>query len=94
MKKIKFLDKQLIWTETELTPEEHHKIKMTTLMKYKIMRVRAKISFMAFKNSKTVPEMIFDEIMKSYLQVAKLKEEELGDLSDQFELFRMNDHAF
>jgi hypothetical protein len=36
-------------------------------MKYKIMRVRAKISFMAFKNSKTVPEMIFDEIMKSYL---------------------------
>lgn len=49
---------------------------------------------MAFKNSKTVPEMIFDEIMKSYLEVAKLKEEELGDLSDQFELFRMNDHAF
>ena len=38
--------------------------------------------------------MIFDEIMKSYLEVAKLKEEELGDLSDQFELFRMNDHAF
>lgn len=32
--------------------------------------------------------------MKSYVTLAKLKEDELGDLADQFELFRMNDHAF
>lgn len=32
--------------------------------------------------------------MKSFQQVAQQKETELGDLKDQFELFRMNDHAF
>ena len=45
-------------------------IKRTTLMKYKIMRVRAKISFMAFKKNMTVFEMIFDQIMKSFLAIA------------------------
>lgn len=37
---------------------------------------------------------MFDQILQSFVQIAKLKEQELGDLSDQFELFRMNDHAF
>lgn len=49
MKKIKFLDKEQIWTRTRLTKEELNKIKKTTLTKYKIMRVRAKISFIAFQ---------------------------------------------
>lgn len=39
-------------------------------------------------------ELILEQIMKSFVILAKLKEDELGDLSDQFELFRMNDHAF
>lgn len=37
---------------------------------------------------------MFDQILLSFVHIAKLKELELGDLSDQFELFRMNDHAF
>ena len=71
MKKIKFLDKEIIWQNMALTPQELHSIKLTTLLKYKIMRVRAKISFMAFKSQKTVPEMIYDQIMKSFLEIAK-----------------------
>ena len=77
-----------------MTPQERHQIKRTTLIKYKIMRIRAKISFIALQKNKTVFELILEQIMKSYVTLAKLKEEELGDLADQFELFRMNDHAF
>ena len=58
------------------------------------MRIRAKISFIALQKNKTVFELILEQIMKSFVILAKLKEEEIGDLSDQFELFRMNDHAF
>lgn len=57
-------------------------IKRTTLLKYKIMRIRAKISFMAFKKQMTVFELIFDQIMKSFYAVAMQKESELGDLTD------------
>jgi hypothetical protein len=39
-------------------------------------------------------ELILDQLMKSFSTLAHLKEKELGDLADQFELFRMNDHAF
>lgn len=37
---------------------------------------------------------MFDQILESFIHIAKLKEQEHGDLKDQFELFRMNDHAF
>ena len=37
---------------------------------------------------------MFDQILSSYVTIAKMKELELGDLSDQFELFRINDSAF
>lgn len=63
-------------------------------MKYKIMRVRAKISFLAFKKSMTVCELILTQILRSFVSISQMKENELGDMNDQFELFRMNDHAF
>ena len=60
-------------------------------MKYKIMRIRSKISFMAFKRSMTVYELILNQILRSFVQIAKLKDEELNDPDDRFELFRVND---
>ena len=36
---------------------ERHAVMMTTLMKYKIMRIRAKISFSAFRHKKTINEL-------------------------------------
>ena len=60
MKKIQFLDSEKIAREMQLTDMEKHMIKRTTLMKYKIMRIRAKISFIAFKKNMTVFELIFD----------------------------------
>lgn len=48
MQQIQFLDKGNIWWQTRLTQRELHQIQRTTCMKYKIMRIRAKISFMAF----------------------------------------------
>lgn len=35
-------------------------------LKYLIMKVRAKISFMAFKRKMTIVELFADTIMKSY----------------------------
>ena len=49
---------------------------------------------MAFKRSMTVYELILNEILRSFVQIAKLKDEELDDHADRFELFRMNDQAF
>ena len=42
----------------------------------------------------TVHELILNQLLKSYVQIAKYKDEELGDSADWFELYRMNDHAF
>jgi len=46
---------------------------------------------MAFKRSMTVYELILNQILRSFVQIAKLKDEELNDPDDRFELFRMND---
>ena len=48
MKQIKFLDKDAVWDRTRLTPHALCQIKRTSQIKYKIMRIRAKISFLAF----------------------------------------------
>lgn len=91
---IKFLDKNEIRRQMELTEEELHQIKRTTCMKYKIMRIRAKLSFLAFQKNQTIFELLLTQILKSYVLMAKMKEDEIGDTHDQFELFRMNDHTF
>lgn len=58
MKDVTFLDKQEIWKQTSLTKQELKQIMNTTLIKYKIMRVRAKISFSAFQKNMVITEMI------------------------------------
>lgn len=37
---------------------------------------------------------MLNQVQKSFATIAKLKEDELSDVNDQFEIFRMNDHAF
>ena len=42
------------------------KIFKKIFLKYKVMVIRAKISYMAFKNGKTINELILSQIIKSY----------------------------
>lgn len=43
----------------------------STVMKYKIMRMRAKISFMAFKSNLTIQELIVKQIMVSNFEISE-----------------------
>ena len=52
------------------------------------------MSFIAFQNHSTVLEIIIKGVLKSFSNIARLKEEENHDTSDQFEVFRVNDHTF
>lgn len=94
MKDISFFDDNKVRQMSKLTPSETTQVKRTTQIKYKIMRVRAKISFIAFQRGMTIHEMLLNQIMKSYMDIAQLKESELNDYQDHFDLFRMNDHFF
>lgn len=42
------------------------KIFKKIFLKYKVMVIRAKISYMAFKKGKTINELILSQIIKSY----------------------------
>ena len=48
MKDVSFFDDNKVRQMSKLTPSENTQVKRTTQIKYKIMRVRAKISFIAF----------------------------------------------
>ena len=39
------------------------------VMKYKIMKFRMKISYMAFEKRKTVKELLLDSILKTYIKL-------------------------
>jgi len=54
-----------------LTDNEKLKLLKTTVMKYKIMRIRAKISFMAFHQNITIQELVVKQIMQSNLEIAE-----------------------
>ena len=41
------------------------------VMKYKIMKFRMKISYMAFQKRKTVKELLLDSILKTYIKLFK-----------------------
>jgi hypothetical protein len=41
------------------------------LMKYKIMKFRMKISYMAFEKKKSVKELLLDSILKTYIKLFK-----------------------
>ena len=46
----------------------------TTLFKYKLMRIRAKIGFEAFRKKQTILELMLNRIMESYGELLKLGE--------------------
>jgi hypothetical protein len=46
----------------------------TTLFRFKLLRVRSKISFEAFLKKKTVHEMLLTQIMQSYSDLLKTGE--------------------
>lgn len=58
------------------------------------MRIRAKISYSAFQKNMVVIELLMKQILLSFEEIAKLKDQENDDTHDNFQLFRMNDKAF
>ena len=46
-----------------------NKINRKTIMKYKIMKIRMKISFIAFEKITTVKELFLNTIMRSYMSL-------------------------
>ena len=46
-----------------------HQVMRKVRLKYIILRVRAKISFIAFEQKKTILELLVNQIRKSYLQI-------------------------
>ena len=48
-----------------VTRQERQAIHKTTLKKYKVLRVRSKISFLAFKAKQTINELLLNQILKS-----------------------------
>ena len=44
---------------------------------YRLIRIRSKISFMAFYQLKSIPELIFDQILKTYNDLTLLREIQL-----------------
>lgn len=53
---------------------ERHSILKTTLIKYKIMRFRSKISYMAFKKKRTINELFLLQIQSTYSMLIKNRE--------------------
>jgi hypothetical protein len=49
-----------------LTPKDKNSIFQSTLTKFKILRIRSKISLMAFLKNKSINEMILEQILATY----------------------------
>ena len=58
--------------------DEDAAIKRTTLFKYKLMRIRSKISYSAFEKNMTIPELFFNQIQTSFQHFVKLGEIKLS----------------
>lgn len=80
--------------QTTLSDDDLVDIYRFAWFKFKIMRVRCKLSYLAFQKKQTVCEMLLTQILKTFQVVAQLKEEENGDSTDMVQIFRMNDHHF
>jgi hypothetical protein len=48
-----------------------HVLVKKTLFKFKVLRIRMKISFMAFRKSMTIPQLILQAIMKSHDELVR-----------------------
>lgn len=69
---IKTNAKELIEPAT-ITEEDRALIFQKTLFKFKLMKIRAKIGFIAFKKNKTINETLLTQIKNSYLELVKFK---------------------
>ena len=49
-----------------------HDLNRKVMLKYKIMKIRAKISFMALKSQKTIVELLVDQILKTHKDLLDL----------------------
>lgn len=58
----------------KLTKQHKYPLIRSTVLKYKLMRIRCKISFMAMLQMKTIPELIISQIKNTYYDLVKLKE--------------------
>ena len=58
-------------TIDEIRKQVHHQIMTRTLLTYKIMKVRAKISYAAFVNKMTTSELILSQILETYTHYNK-----------------------
>lgn len=57
-----------------LTEQDKVQIFQKTLFKFKLMKIRAKIGFIAFKQNKTINELLLNQIKQSYLELVKNRE--------------------
>lgn len=55
--------------QAEVTDQDKTCIFYSTLMKFRLMRIRSKISFMAFEKNVTIPELLLTTIKNSYVQL-------------------------
>ena len=60
------MQKQSTKSTTDAAIQNEHLLFSKVYRKYVVMKVRAKISFMAWKNSKTISELFVDSILKTY----------------------------
>ena len=60
--------------ELVVTDKEYYTMMRSTLLKYKLLRIRCKISFEAFVQSKTISELIITKIRDTYNDWVALNE--------------------
>jgi hypothetical protein len=58
------------------------------------MKVRAKISFIAFAGKQTIHELLLNRIFKSFSKIATLKSQELDDHEDLIIIRQVNNVIF
>ena len=56
------------------------KIFHKTLFKYKLMRIRSKISYMAFKSKQTILEFLLNKIQSQFFHLLRYNEIEMSEV--------------
>ena len=70
--------------QCKLTEEELYSIYRTTLMKYKLIRIRCKISYLAFAQKMIISEFLLSKLVDSYIQLVK---------NDEFPMKKMDEYG-
>jgi len=65
----RFINEKITLRKCKITKRERHEVIYSTLFNYKIMRIRAKISFIAFQKKCTFLELMLNQILKSYKEL-------------------------